>query len=94
MSCFRGELDFLEARLRPAEQLDKRPPWTAEDITMQEQLSRSRAWVCIIMDVPVTNTNDVHRSNGMRTPREMSLPPKISHFSLKFKGENSSSGAT
>jgi len=41
----------LEAQLRPVEQLDKRSPWTAEGRTMQEQLSRSRAWVLIIMDV-------------------------------------------
>ena len=44
----------LEARLRPVEQLDRRPPWKAEGRTMQEQLSRSRAWVPIIMDVRVT----------------------------------------
>jgi len=55
------QLDFLEAQLRPVEQLDKRPPWKAEGRTMQEQLSRSRAWVHIIMEVPVTNTNYVHR---------------------------------
>jgi hypothetical protein len=45
------KLDSLEARLRPVEQLDKRPPWKAEGRTMQEQLSRSRDWVPIIMDV-------------------------------------------
>jgi len=36
------KLVFLEARLRPVEQLDKQPPWKAEGRTMQEQLSRSR----------------------------------------------------
>ncbi|MEP3828381.1 MAG: hypothetical protein ABJM47_09825 [Lentilitoribacter sp.] len=45
------KLDSLEAQLRPVEQLDKRPPWTAEGRTMQEQLSRSRDWVPIIRDV-------------------------------------------
>ena len=47
----RVKLDSLEAQLRPVEQLDKRPPWTAEGRTMQEQLSRSRDWVLIIRDV-------------------------------------------
>jgi hypothetical protein len=44
------KLDSLEARLRSVEQLDKRTPWKAEGRTMQEQLSRSRDWVSIIMD--------------------------------------------
>jgi hypothetical protein len=47
----RVKLDLLEARLRPVEQLDRRPPWKAEGRTMQEQLSRSRDWVPIIRDV-------------------------------------------
>ena len=47
----RVKLEFLEARLRPVEQLDKRPPWKAEGRTMQEQLSRRRVWVQIIKDV-------------------------------------------
>jgi hypothetical protein len=69
------QLDFLEARLGPVEQLDKRPPWTAEGRTMQEQLSRRRAWVHIIMEVPVTNTNYV-------AAQMASLPfaPRTSHF--------------
>jgi len=45
------KLVYLEARLRPVEQLDKRPPWKSEGRTMQEQLSRSRDWVPIIRDV-------------------------------------------
>jgi hypothetical protein len=45
------KLPSLEAQLRPVEQLDKRPPWKAEGRTMQEQLSRSRDWVLIIMHV-------------------------------------------
>jgi hypothetical protein len=48
------KLVFVAAPQRPAEQLDKRPPWTAEDRTMQEQLSRSRDWVHIIKDVYLT----------------------------------------
>jgi len=36
------KLVFLIARLRSVKQLNKRPPWTAEGRTMQEQLSRSR----------------------------------------------------
>jgi hypothetical protein len=47
----RMKLPSLEAQLRPVEQLDKRPPWKAEGRTMQEQLSRSRDWVLIIMHV-------------------------------------------
>ncbi|MFT6990178.1 MAG: hypothetical protein ACJASL_002156 [Paraglaciecola sp.] len=48
------KLIFLEAQLRPVEQLDKRPPWKAEGRTMQEQLSRRRDWVLIIRDMQVT----------------------------------------
>jgi len=79
-----GHLDFLEARLCPVEQLDKRPPWKAESRTMQEQLSRTRAWVHIIMDVPVTNINDVHHSNGIPQGDRLSFAPRISHFMLKL----------
>ena len=32
----RVKLAYLEAQLRPFEQLDKRPPWKAEGRTMQE----------------------------------------------------------
>jgi hypothetical protein len=45
------KLDSLEAKLRLVEQLDRRPPGTAEGRIMQQQLSRSRDWVPIIMDV-------------------------------------------
>ena len=55
------KLVFLEALLRPVEQLDKRPPWTAEGRTMQEQLSRRRDWVPIIMDVRVTKLKHLHQ---------------------------------
>jgi hypothetical protein len=30
------KLEYLEAQRRPVEQLNKRPPWTAEGRTMQE----------------------------------------------------------
>ena len=46
----RVKLDSLEAQLSPVEHHDKRPPWKAEGRTMQEQLSRCRDWVPIIMD--------------------------------------------
>jgi hypothetical protein len=49
-----GETGFLEARLRPVEQLDKRPTWMLEGRITHEQLSRSRDWVPIIMDERVT----------------------------------------
>jgi hypothetical protein len=55
------KLDSLEARLRPASHLDKRPPWKAEGRTMQEQLSRSRDWVPIIMDVQMTTLKLSHQ---------------------------------
>jgi hypothetical protein len=56
----RVKLVFLEARLRPVEQLDTRPPWKAEGRTMQEQLARSRDWVPIIMEVRVTKSKRLH----------------------------------
>jgi|TARA_R110000868_G_scaffold41345_4_gene141416 hypothetical protein len=63
------KLVFLAASQRPTEQLDKRPPWKAEGRTMQEQLSRSRAWVHIIKDVYLT-TKKLKRmnqdSNGLK----------------------------
>jgi hypothetical protein len=73
------KLDYLEAQLHPVEQLDKRPPWTAEGRTMQEQLSRRRAWVHIIMEVSVPNTNYV--ATQMTS---LSFAPKISLFVLKL----------
>ena len=56
----RVQLDSLEARLRPVEQPDKRPPWKAEGRTMQEQLSSRQVWVPIIMDVLLTNLKELH----------------------------------
>ncbi|PKG99753.1 hypothetical protein CXF95_07940 [Paraglaciecola sp. MB-3u-78] len=48
-------------RLRPVEQLDKRPAWMQESRITQEQLSRSRDWVPIIMDVRVTKLKHLHQ---------------------------------
>jgi hypothetical protein len=45
------KLNFLEARFRPLEHLDKRSLWSEEGRTLQEQLSRSRDRVRIVMDV-------------------------------------------
>ena len=36
MKFRRVKLDYLEAQLRPVEQLDRRPPWTAGGRTIQE----------------------------------------------------------
>jgi len=63
----RVKLGSLEALLHPAEHLDRRPPWTAEGRTMQEQLSRSRDWVPIIMDVRNTKLKCVHQALTKRT---------------------------
>jgi hypothetical protein len=48
---------YLEAQLRPVEQLDKRPPWKVRKVEqcrstgLALQLSRRRVWVPIIMEV-------------------------------------------
>jgi hypothetical protein len=43
-----SETGILEARLRPVEQLDNRPPWNVEGRKMQEKPSKIRDWVPII----------------------------------------------
>jgi hypothetical protein len=70
------KLDFLEARLRPVEQLDKRPPWKAEGRTMQEQLSRSRDWVLIITEVRVTNLKRLSRVEKENSKQQFGWRPK------------------
>jgi hypothetical protein len=55
------KLAFLEVLLRPVEQLDKRPPWKAEDRTMQEYRAGA----------PVVETSRLLRGNRVPIIRDV-----------------------